>query len=540
TSVADGGAVDSLLARIAADVDRTPKVAVLELAEDGAITFGTAETGEALDQPNARTVITRALVEGAASVELPTRSLPPATATEQVADAHQQLVRILGDAAPIQGSAADKTWTVSRSELLSMVVLHPADSTTAATVELKDEPLQAIAQRAAHEVDQEPQDARFTLSNGQLSVLRASHDGRALDQRAAADLLKNSIEAGQRTVALTVEVARPAVASEDAPKLGVHQLIDESTTAFVGAIPEKAHNIQLAASRLNGVVVPPGGTFSFNKEVGPTTLEAGFQWGFGLTTGGQDDRVHTVPSVAGGICQVATTLFQPVFWAGYQLEERYWHLYWIPSYASRGVVGLDATVDSDAGLDLKWINPTSDYVLIQASTNADHVTFRLYGQKPPWTVQVAEPVVSNRVTADPTPDVQPEPSLAWGRVLPVESARDGFEVLLDRRVLPDDGRPARELLLKSVYAPAHTVTLVGTGGAPDAGSVSAAVERVRQSLQPAGAPSTARPAAAASTYPTPNGPRTIAQIRDELRQAGWGGGSDQDALETYNRVAAGN
>jgi hypothetical protein len=149
-------------------------------------------------------------------------------------------------------------------------------------------------------------------------------------------------------------------------------------------------------------------------------------------------------------------------------------------------------------------------------------------------------VVSNRVTADPTPDVQPEPSLAWGRVLPVESARDGFEVLLDRRVLPDDGRPARELLLKSVYAPAHTVTLVGTGGAPDAGSVSAAVERVRQSLQPAGAPSTARPAAAASTYPTPNGPRTIAQIRDELRQAGWGGGSDQDALETYNRVAAGN
>jgi vancomycin resistance protein YoaR len=540
TSVADGGAVDILLARVAADVDRKPRAAVLELAEDGVITFGPAETGEALDQPNARTVITRALVEGTASVELPTRSLPPATATEQVADAHQQLVRILGDTGPIQVSAADKTLTVSRSELLSMVVLHPADSTTAASVELKDEPLQAIVQRAAHEVDQEPQDARFTLSNGQLSVLRASHDGRALDQRAAADLLKSSIEAGQRTVALTVDVARPAVASEDAPKLGVHQLIDESTTAFVGSIPEKAHNIQLAASRLNGVVVPPGGTFSFNKEVGPTTLEAGFQWGFGLTTGGQDDRVHTVPSVAGGICQVATTLFQPVFWAGYQLEERYWHLYWIPSYASRGVVGLDATVDSDAGLDLKWINPTSDYVLIQATTDADHVTFRLYGQKPPWTVQVAEPVVSNRVTADPTPDVQAEPSLAWGRVLPVESARDGFEVLLDRRVLPDDGRPARELLLKSVYAPAHTVTLVGTGGAPDAGSVSAAVERVRQSLQPAGAPATARPAAAASTYPTPNGPRTIAQIRDELRQAGWGGGSDQDALETYNRVAAGN
>src|SRR5204863_668602 len=142
--------------------------------------------------------------------------------------------------------------------------------------------------------------------------------GRARNQTAAADLWRSSIESGARTVALPVEVAHPAVASEDASKLGIRELIDESTTPFVGAIPEKAHNIQLAAARLNGVVVPPGGTFSFNKEVGPTTIEAGFQWGFGLTTGGQEGGVHTVPSVAGGICQVATTLFQPVFWAGYQ------------------------------------------------------------------------------------------------------------------------------------------------------------------------------------------------------------------------------
>src|SRR6202011_4612206 len=139
---------------------------------------------------------------------------------------------------------------------------------------------------------------------------------------------------------------------------------------------------------LNGVVVPPGGTFSFNKEVGPTTLEAGFQWGFGLTTGGQAGGVHTVPSVAGGICQVATTLFQPVFWAGYQLEERYWHLYWIPAYTSRGVVGLDVTVDGDAGLDFKWTNTTKDYVLIQASADDQNIYFGLYGKKPNWQGQV--------------------------------------------------------------------------------------------------------------------------------------------------------
>jgi vancomycin resistance protein YoaR len=536
TSTANGAAIDQLVARIAADVDRAPRAAVLDLGDDGAITFVTSEPGEALDASTTRAAVNQALMDGQPGVDVPTRPLLPAITTEQVAEAHQRLVRMLTDTTPIQLSAADKdrAWTIDRPELLSMVTLTPATPSSAASVELKAEPLETIVQRAAQDVDQEPRDARFALSNGRLTVLRPSLEGRALNQPAAVELLKSRIEVGERTVTLPVDVVRPKVGSEDAATLGIRELIDESTTTFVGSIPEKAHNIQLAAARLNGVVVPPGGTFSFNKEVGPTTLEAGFQWGFGLTTGGQSGGVHTVPSVAGGICQVATTLFQPVFWAGYQLEERYWHLYWIPNYASRGLVGLDATVDSDANLDLKWINPTADPVLIQASATADRVTFQLYGQKPPWRVQVDEPVISNRVTADPTPDVQPEPSLAWGRVLPVESARDGFDVVLDRHVVPNDGRPARELVLKSVYAPAHTVTLVGTGGAPDSGSVSAAVERVLQSLQP---PAPAPPAP--TMYKTPNGDRTLAQIREELRLAGWGGGSDQDALETYNRVASG-
>jgi vancomycin resistance protein YoaR len=536
TSTADGGAIDTLLSKIAADIDHPSKEAVLDLAEDGTISFETSQTGLALDRSSARTLLERAVTDGHPSVELPTRTLMPTLATEKIADAHDRLVRILHDPAPVKLAAADKTWTVERPDLLGMVTLHPAGPAGAASVELNEEPLQALLQRAAKDIDQEPRDARFTLSNGQLKVLRPSIDGRAVNQPAAMDLLKSRIDAGERTVALPVDVVHPAVAGEDAAKLGIRELIDESTTAFAGAIPEKAHNIQLAASRLNGVVVPPGGTFSFNKEVGPTTLEAGFQWGFGLTTGGQSGGVHTVPSVAGGICQVATTLFQPVFWAGYQLEERYWHLYWIPSYTSRGIVGLDATVDSDAGLDLKWINPTDHPVLIQASTDAEHVTFRLYGQKPPWNVHVDEPQISNRITADPTPEVQPEPSLPWGRVLAVESARDGFDVMLDRHVVPTDGHQPRELVLKSVYAPSHTVTLVGTGGAPDQGSVGAAVDRVLQSLQPPGAPARA---AGPATYTTSNGPRTLAQIRDELSRAGWGGGSDQDALETYNRVAAG-
>ena len=536
TSTGDGRALDELMKRIADETDTQPRDAQLELGDDGKLTYQASQTGATLDRPASRELVTRALAEGRPSVTLVTRTLPPAVETAQVAAAHDLLVRIFADPAPIQLTFGQQHWSFERAQLLEAVSLtQPDGPASTASVDVHVEPLEALAHTMAAQIDRDAQDARFSLDNGRLSLLRPSHDGQALNRQAATERLKAAILSGQRAVELPVDVVHPAVSGEDAAKLGIHELVGESTTSFAGAIPEKAHNIQLAAQRLNGVVVPPGGTFSFNKEVGPTTLESGFEWGFGLTTGAQGG-VHTVPSVAGGICQVATTLFQPVFWSGYQIEERYWHLYWIPAYTSRGLVGLDATVDADSGLDLKWINPTDQAVLIQASTDAEHITFKLYGQQPPWTVRVDDPIVSERVVADPTPEVQEEGGLAWGRTILVESARDGFTVLLNRHVTPIGAGQPRDLALKSVYAPAHTVTLVGTRGAPGAAAVAAAVEQLRGSQHAFEALPAPTPGAA-PTHATPNGPRTIAQIRDELLRAGWGGGSDQDALETYNRVA---
>jgi hypothetical protein len=54
---------------------------------------------------------------------------------------------------------------------------------------------------------------------------------------------------------------------------------------------------------------------------------------------------------------------------------------------------------------------------------------------------------------------------------------------------------------------------------------------------PAAAAEPAPSASAPATYDTANGSRTLTQIRDELRNAGWGGGSDQDAVATYRRLA---
>ncbi|MDQ6675258.1 MAG: VanW family protein [Chloroflexota bacterium] len=532
-------ALDALLDQIAAQVDHAPQNAHLELDANGALVFGTDVTGLQLDKAQSRAAIVGSMANGSPSVDLVSRSLTPSVRTAQVEAAHQQLQKIFETGDSVQLKADGHTWSLGREDLLGLVAITPPGASgEPASVKLQDEPVQALVDRAAQQVDRPAQDARFAFSGGSLTLIRPSDQGQAVDRPAATALIASSILAGQHAIDLPIVPVPPAVASTDMPKLNAPDLIEEATTSFAGAIPQKRHNIQLAAQRLNGVVVPPGATFSFNKEVGPTTLEAGFDWGFGLATG--TGGVHTVPAVAGGICQVATTLFQPVFWAGYQLEERYWHLYWIPAYTSRDFVGLDATVDADAGLDFKWVNPTSDAVLIQSSTDDEHVTFRLYGRKPAWSVHVDPPAVSNRVTADPSPVVQPEPTLAWGRTLLVESARDGFDVVINRQIVSPDGSTVRGLALKSVYQPSHTVTLVGTANAPAGASVPEALDQVRAAQQPAAPQQPAAAPAPATTYTTPNGPRTLAQIRDELGQAGWGGGSDQDALATYNRLAAGN
>ena len=528
---ADGAQLDALVGHIAEQIDRPARDAHLAINPDGTLDFGTSETGLRLDQATSRTAIAQALTTGEATVTLTAQPIQPQVLTEQVAAARDQLARIL-DTQPIQLSAADYKRSLDEAAVRELIELNQPSDGKPASVTVNPDVLQPYIDAAASAVDRTPVNARFSWNGDELSVLRPSKDGRALDRQAAVDLLNAQILAGARSIDLPVTTVQAPVSSDDGgAHLGIHDLIERSTTAFAGSVPEKAHNIRLAAQRLNGVVVPPGGTFSFNAEVGPTTIEEGFQWGFGLTTG-SNGGAHTVPAVAGGICQVATTLFQPVFWGGFQLEERYWHLYWIPSYTSRDVVGLDATVDEDAGLDFKWINPTNDYVLIQSATDAEHVTFSLYGHKPDWKVHVEQPVISNRVAPDPAPDVQAEPLLPWGRVVPVETARDGFQVVITRHVTSPDGAQ-RDLVLKSTYQPGHNVTLVGSANAPDAATVLAAVDRVRDGMQPAAAAAPPPP-----TYDTANGARTLTEIREELRHAGWGGGSDQDAVATYRRLAS--
>jgi hypothetical protein len=250
---------------------------------------------------------------------------------------------------------------------------------------------------------------------------------------------------------------RPYDAARLVDRLGSAQ------TSYAGSIPERAWNVELAAKRLDGTRVPPGGVFSFNQAVGPTTLMAGFKIGYGITI--KDDRPETVPSVAGGICQIATTVFQAAFWAGFPFVERHHHLYWIPRYGRppSGRVGFDATVD-DPGVDLKFQNTTDDWIRLNSWFDGANVGFVIRGVEPGWDVEIGKPRVVDVVKTSPALVRQEDPTMPAGRELDVEHAEDGFTVTVGRFVKLK-GKVIDEYVFTNTYRPSRNVVLVGTKGA---------------------------------------------------------------------------
>jgi hypothetical protein len=295
----------------------------------------------------------------------------------------------------------------------------------------------------------------------------------------------------QATPAATATPLPPTVVPTPTPKTyDAARLTDRlgsAQTSYAGSIPERAWNVELAAKRLDGTTVPPGGVFSFNKAVGPTTLSAGFKIGYGITNG-KDGIPETIPSVAGGICQIATTVFQAAFWAGFPFVERHYHLYWIPRYGSppTGRTGFDATVD-DPGVDLKFKNTTDDWIRLNAWFDGGNVGFVIRGVEPGWKVEATTPKIFDVVKTTPDIVKQEDPTMPAGRELDVEHAEDGFKVTV-RRTVTLKGVNVDDYVFTNAYRPSRNVVLVGTKGATPTPAVTPTAAAAPATPTPARAP----------------------------------------------------
>jgi vancomycin resistance protein YoaR len=177
--------------------------------------------------------------------------------------------------------------------------------------------------------------------------------------------------------------------------------------------------VELAAQHIDGTILAPGETFSYNDTVGPRTTKRGWLDAPTFLDG------QVVPSPGGGVCQVSTTLYNAVLRAGLGIVQRSHH-----SMAVHYVEpGRDATV-AYGNIDFRFRNTTPAPVLVAASTKGGRLTFSLYGA---------------------APDAPQQISLASSAHTP--RADGGFSVTTFRVVQRGEEPAVRETLSTDTYAP---------------------------------------------------------------------------------------
>ena len=139
-------------------------------------------------------------------------------------------------------------------------------------------------------------------------------------------------------------------------------------TTLYGGIANRIHNVELVAHLVDGTLIAPGATFSFNQTTGDRNAAKGFLEAPVIVNG------ELTTGLGGGVCQVSTTVFNAAFEAGLKIVERTNHALYISHYPQ----GRDATVDYPA-VDLKFVNDTGNWLLLRTFVSSSSLTVGLYG-----------------------------------------------------------------------------------------------------------------------------------------------------------------
>ena len=166
-------------------------------------------------------------------------------------------------------------------------------------------------------------------------------------------------------VALLAASSAPAEDAEFPIILGAY------STTLIGSLPARTENIRLAARSLDSTVLEPAQVLSFNRRIGQRSVERGFQPAPVILHETRDVQV------GGGVCQLASTLFDAALIAGLRTTERHRHSYpvdYIP-------LAQDATIVWGAK-DLKILNCLDQRVRFRAEVLGTTLTVRIEGERP--------------------------------------------------------------------------------------------------------------------------------------------------------------
>lgn len=313
-------------------------------------------------------------------------------------------------------------------------------------------PIDETIKTMKKEIDKKPKNASLNLSGGGFST-KPGVDGAELDgEKLKKDIIEklNSNSKGGIDVEASIKVIKPKV-TETALKSVNSQIGRTFSTSYAGSSAARCNNIAVATRSINGTVVMPGETFSFNSVVGERTKAAGYQEATVIVNQKADS------GLGGGICQVSTTLYNAILLSNIKTTERAHHTF--PShYVDKG---LDATVDW-GNIDLKFKN-TFDYpIYIEGYTTGSVVAFNIYSNEKLKST-TCEMSTELYATVPAKTTYVNDSSLPAGQTEEVKSPHTGYKVKVYRSVYKNGNLIEKQLISNDYYIAINGVIKRGTG-----------------------------------------------------------------------------
>ena len=329
--------------------------------------------------------------------------------------------------------------------------LKPAAQETVTISKVNTNPADIDVEELYETTKRDPQDAKYTLENGDV-VVADEVNGREIDVESAKSLLKG-FKPGSQPVTIPFIMHEAAVKAGDLSTALFADSLGSFSTKYMTSNKPRAANVELAAKLINGTILLPGDEFSYNGSVGPRTAARGFK------AASVYENNKMVDGLGGGICQTSSTLYAAVLYADLQVTERHEHSLEI-TYAP---LGMDATV-AYGSLDFRFKNNTSMPIKITTSWGGGVVSVNIVGTKENknQTIKINTDVISS--TPYGTTEVEDKTLPAGKRV---EDA-PGFKghVVNTYKVIYENGvQVENKFLHKSTYTMVNRVVRVGTAAA---------------------------------------------------------------------------
>lgn len=317
-------------------------------------------------------------------------------------------------------------------------------------------------------VDRAPVDARLDLEKHTIAPDRPGYLLRVYDSLVSLEYATRSLRAGTPLAEVRLAVAEtpPQVVRKDLEGLDVSTVLGTWETHYSNAAidSDRTYNLKVGAGKLDGHIIKPHETFSFNGAVGDRTEKEGYRVA-PVISGGE-----LIDGLAGGMCQIASTLHAASFFAGLDIVRTTPH-----SRPSTYIpMGLDSTVVWPS-VDLKLKNPYDFPIVIHYVVNQGSVKVELLGKQPPSRVAFEREIL----VETPFPTVtRNDPEMPTGQKFVDQEGYPGYKLKRRRYVFTgkwkldpkNENRPKPETLIAkkewdiSYPATAHIVR-VGTGPA---------------------------------------------------------------------------